>query len=179
MNPDPRVLALWRSLGIDAETVIRRRLPLHREARRLTPVGLGTDQRDKLLTPAAAAAWEALRQAADQDGVTLSIVSAFRSYEYQALLIRQKLERGRSLAEVLQFNAPPGCSEHHGGRAIDIGTPDCPPVDEAFERTPAYAWLSERARDFGFALSYPRDNRHGYLYEPWHWRFRKSRRGKG
>ena len=26
-----------------------------------------------------------------------------------------------------------------------------------------------RAGDFGFALSYPRGNRHGIAYEPWHW----------
>ena len=103
--------------------------------------------------------------------MVLSVVSAFRSYDYQALLIRQKLERGRTLAEILAVNAPPGCSEHHTGRALDIGTPGCPPVDEVFEQTEAYAWLQRHAGDCGFSLSYPRGNPHGYVYEPWHWRF--------
>ena len=35
----------------------------------------------------------------------------------------------------------------------------------------AVAWLRANADAFGFALSYPRDNPHGLVYEPWHWRF--------
>ena len=55
----------------------------------------------------------------------------------------------------------PGYSEHHAGTAMDIGTPDQPPAEESFEATPAFAWLHRRGGDFGFALSYPRGNRHG------------------
>ena len=169
---DQRYLAtLLGQLGIDPDEISRRALPLYRQARRLAPVGLGTDHRDKVLTPRAAQAWLKMREAAAADGVVLSVVSAFRSYDYQALLIRQKLGRGRTLAEILAVNAPPGCSEHHTGRALDIGTPGCPPVDEVFEQTEAYAWLRKHAGDCGFSLSYPRGNPHGYVYEPWHWRF--------
>lgn len=168
----PSVDALLLELGVDRAALRRRGLRRHAEARRLTPVGLGTDGRDKLLTPAAARAWLALRAAAADQGVTLLLVSAFRSAEYQAALLRARLARGDSLEAALTVNAPPGYSEHHSGRAIDIGTPGCGGLDEAFENTAAYAWLQREAAHFGFTLSYPRDNAQGYLYEPWHWCFR-------
>ncbi|HPF74253.1 MAG TPA: D-alanyl-D-alanine carboxypeptidase family protein, partial [Xanthomonadaceae bacterium] len=63
----------------------------------------------------------------------------------------------------------PGFSEHHSGNALDIGTPDEPPAEESFENTAAFDWLCENAPNFGFQLSYPRNNPHGIVYEPWHW----------
>jgi len=68
--------------------------------------------------------------------------------------------------------AAPGYSEHHGGRALDIGTPDEPPAEESFEKTAAFEWLQRNAEGHGFVLSYPRDNPHGIVYEPWHWCWR-------
>ena len=94
--------ALWRELGIDPATLHQRGVHVVRQASQLTPVGLGTDGRDKLLTP-----------------------SAFRSVDYQAALLRARLARGESIEQVLRINAAPGCSEHHSGRAVDIGTPGC------------------------------------------------------
>jgi LAS superfamily LD-carboxypeptidase LdcB len=42
-----------------------------------------------------------------------------------------------------------------------------------FENTAEYAWLRENAHNYGFILRYPREYRHvhGYIFEPWHWRF--------
>ena len=165
----PSVDELLVGLGITHSRLRRRGLRRYPEARRLVPVGLGTDGRDKLLTPIAAQAWLAMRAAAAQDGVTLLLVSAFRSPEYQMRLLRSRLDRGESLEQALTVNAPPGYSEHHSGRAVDIGTPGCGGLDEAFEATPAFAWLGANAAVFGFRLSYPRDNIQGYCYEPWHW----------
>lgn len=162
-------------LGADGDLVARRKLPAHPDARYLVGVGLGTDGRDKFLTPAAAAAWAAMRDAAGAQGVELLLISAFRSFDYQRKLIRYKLDKGRALDEVLAVNAPPGCSEHHTGRAVDIGFTGMPALEEAFETTPAFAWLRRHAADFGFRLSFPRGNRYGYLYEPWHWYFRGKR----
>ena len=42
-------------------------------------------------------------------------------------------------------------------------------LEEEFERSDAFAWLTRRAGEFGFRMSYPRDNPHGVAYEPWHW----------
>ncbi len=162
-------LACCAELGITAPMLRARRLRFFAEARRLTPVGLGTDGRDKLLAPAAARAWQAMREAAERDGIALLLISGFRSTDFQAALIRAKLQRGVSLDEVLRINAPPGYSEHHTGRAIDLGAAGCAALDAAFEQTAAYAWLSRNGLRFGFVLSYPRDNAQGFLYEPWHW----------
>lgn len=164
-----RIAALHRELGIDAAVIRKRGLRRHAEARALCAVGLGTDGRDKMLVPAAARAWQAMQAAASEDGIGLLLISAFRSVEFQASLIRNKLARGQTIAEVLVVNAPPGYSEHHSGRAIDIGVAGTAALDAAFEQTAAFAWLSARAASFGFRMSYPRDNREGYCYEPWHW----------
>ena len=82
-----RILATLQELGAEDDVVARRKLPVHADALRLTPVGLGTDGRDKLLTPPAGAAWLAMREAARMDGVELLLVSAFRSFDFQVALI--------------------------------------------------------------------------------------------
>jgi len=169
-----QVQGTLRELGADPTLLRSRGLPLFTEARQLHCVGLGTDGRDKFLAPPAAAAWLAMREAAAGDGVELLLISAFRSFAFQLALIRGKLAKGRSIAEILTVNAPPGCSEHHSGRALDIGSRDTPALEEAFEHTEAFAWLNGNARRFGFRLSFPRGNQYGYLYEPWHWCWVKS-----
>jgi D-alanyl-D-alanine carboxypeptidase len=110
-----------------------------------------------------------MRRAARHDGVELLVVSAFRSVEYQADVIRRKLEAGRAIDDILCANAAPGYSEHHTGRALDLATSGCPPLEETFELTPAFAWLEANAARFGYRLSYPRGNPWGIVYEPWHW----------
>jgi D-alanyl-D-alanine carboxypeptidase len=167
-----RIRAGFEQLGIDPALPRRRGLRAFAEARQLAFAGLGTDGRDKFLVPAAAAAWLRMQRRARAAGVELLLVSAFRSYDFQVALIRGKLAQGRTLDDVLGVNAPPGYSEHHTGRAVDIGTPGCPPLEEAFENTDAFRWLAAQARRFGFSMSYPRGNPQGYVYEPWHWRHR-------
>ncbi|MBV8062321.1 MAG: M15 family metallopeptidase [Nevskia sp.] len=169
-----KVATTLADLGADPTLLKRRRLPLHGEARSLVCVGLGSDGRDKFLAPSAARAWLAMRAAAHADGVDLLLVSAYRSFEFQLGLIRGKVARGRGIEEVLSVNAPPGCSEHHSGRALDIGAADTPALEEAFEHTPQFHWLEQHAGRYGFHLSYPRGNHYGYLYEPWHWCWRSG-----
>ena len=166
------VAELLRELGVKPVELRRRGLKRYAQARTLTPVGLGTDARDKLLRPLAAKAWFAMREAAAGEGIELLLISAFRSVDYQMHLIRSKLDRGMSIDDILRVNAPPGYSEHHTGLAIDIGSADVGALDEAFENTPAFAWLAANAGRFGFVMSYPRNNAQGYLYEPWHWCWR-------
>ena len=78
--------------------------------------------------------------------------------------------------EILEVSAAPGYSEHHSGRAIDLTAPGYAALEEEFENSPSFAWLRRNARRFGFALSYPRKNRHGIAYEPWHWCWHAERR---
>jgi D-alanyl-D-alanine carboxypeptidase len=166
-----RIAKIWARFGIPADYARTRGLPLQREAQRLVLVGRAPDDGKAVrLTPAAARAWRRMRAAAAADGVTLWPLSGFRSVARQTRIIRTNLAAGRPLDDLLRFVAAPGCSEHHTGRAIDIGSPDeGKHFEAAFEKTKEYRWLKRRAGEFGFRLSYPRNNPHGIGYEPWHW----------
>lgn len=172
----PHVLAALEGLGVSVALVRTRLLPMYLEAPLLVAAERDRNGREHLLAPAAARAWNRLTAAARSDGVDLAISSAFRSIERQTALIRRKLENGVNIETVLSVIAPPGFSEHHSGRAVDVTTPGCPALDVAFADTEAFRWLSLNASDFGFMLSYPEGNVHGYAYEPWHWCFHEVAR---
>ncbi|MCL7714360.1 M15 family metallopeptidase [Stenotrophomonas mori] len=159
-------------LGLDEGYADASGLSLVAEPSWLCFAGLDRYRRALWLTRAAAHAWRRLRTAAAADGIVLDAVSGYRSHAYQLGIFERKRARGLSVAEILTVNAAPGYSEHHGGNALDIGTPGEPPAEESFERTPAFAWLRAHAGDAGFHMSYPRDNPHGIVYEPWHWCWR-------
>ncbi|MCB5185784.1 D-alanyl-D-alanine carboxypeptidase family protein [Methylobacillus gramineus] len=167
-----RVNALMHELGIPRQIVTDRGLSLCLETEVLVEaVCKGKEGRLFLLEPEAASAWNMLQRSAKVDGIDLVLVSAFRSVDYQADIIRRKLQQGISLEVILSVSAIPGYSEHHTGRAVDIGTPESLSLDACFEQTSAFEWLSGHASNCGFVMSYPRNNRYGYIYEPWHWCF--------
>lgn len=114
-------------------------------------------------------AWLNMREAAKSEDVFLDAISGYRSCQYQKGIFERKLARGQTIKHILTVNAAPGFSEHHSGRAIDIGTTNEPAAEESFENTEAFHWLTTNAIKFKFKLSYPRDNAHGINYEPWHW----------
>jgi len=114
--------------------------------------------------------WLKMQKSAQIDGVILHIVSGFRSYDYQQAIIDRKLAKGFSLEDIKKVNAIPGMSEHHTGRAIDFTTEnEIEVLTESFENTHAFRWLTKNAHNFGFNMSFPRDNDFGFIYEPWHW----------
>src|SRR5207244_6883745 len=169
-----RIRSIFAALDISTDLIEARSLVLYPEAQELVVATVGADGRECRLTPAAAAAWSRMRAAALSDGVVLTIVSAFRSVDRQVEILREKLAQGASLAAILAVSAPPGYSEHHTGCAIDITTDGVAPFEVQFETTPAFRWLRANAARFGFVLSYPPGNRHGYQYEPWHWCYRAA-----
>jgi zinc D-Ala-D-Ala carboxypeptidase len=113
-----------------------------------------------------------LMAGAAADGEKLAVASAYRSYEEQ----RHSYE---SLTGVLgvdagRLSARPGHSQHQLGTAVDftnaaagykLGVP--------FARTSASRWLGHHAWEYGFVLAYPRgeEERTGYRWEPWHYRY--------
>ena len=165
---DARVAQTLAELGIPASYGVDRHMCSYGEAKELVSVGMDINGRDRRLTPHAARRWTELHSAAHQDGIALLLVSAFRSLEYQRHIFERKIRAGESLDRILKVNTPPGYSEHHTGKAVDLTTPDCPPLTAEFETTAAFAWLVQNAHRFGFAMTYPRENRFGIAYEPWH-----------
>lgn len=164
-----RVARILAGLGIPASFGADRNLPFFVEATELVPVGADIYGRERQLTPRAAHRWAELQSAARADRIELLLVSAFRSLDYQRQIFERKLAAGEPIEQILRVNAPPGYSEHHTGRAVDLTTPGCQPLEEEFEASPAFGWLVRNAHRFGFAMTYPRDNRFGIAYEPWHW----------
>lgn len=165
-----RLAKRWEKLGIPPDIAARASRRLQPEAKRLVSIGRAKDDgRILRLTSAAARAWRLMSAAATADGVTLLPLSAFRSVARQTLIIRRKLARGQRIADILRVSAVPGCSEHHTGRALDLGSPNHLRLEASFARTREFRWLKRHASDFGFHLSYPRNNRQGIAYEPWHW----------
>ena len=120
--------------------------------------------------------YEAMYNAAKEDGVTLTPCSGYRSYDLQKRNYNNKVayyeDLGYTKDEALEKAAtiimPPGSSEHNLGYAMDIVC-----VDEWFEDTDEFNWLMENAQDYGFILRYPKDKQDitKVTYEPWHWRY--------
>jgi D-alanyl-D-alanine carboxypeptidase len=160
---------LCLELGIPPDYGCRHRLRLQAEPAVLAAIGEDVFGREQFMLPAAARALREMLATAAGQGVVVQAVSAFRSVDYQAGLLRRKLDKGLSMAEILQVSAAPGYSEHHSGRAVDLTAPGFKPLEEEFELSDAFSWLEQHAGNFGFRLSYPRGNRHGVSYEPWHW----------
>ncbi len=103
-----------------------------------------------------------------QDGQSLLVISAYRSFGTQSVLkSAYKFNYGLGAN---QFSAEQGYSEHQLGTAIDFTTPKVGETFSGFSKTPEYAWLTKNAYKYGFILSYPEGNGY-YVYEPWHWRF--------
>ncbi|MCP9858287.1 MULTISPECIES: D-alanyl-D-alanine carboxypeptidase family protein [unclassified Cyanobium] len=130
-----------------------------------------------LLQPQAAGALEAMRAAAEADGIVLTVLSAYRSHGLQKqLFFDVKAERNQTSADRARVSAPPGFSEHSTGYAVDLGDGRLPATNlmESFENTDAYRWLDRHAARFHFVRSFPKGNRQGVIYEPWHWRFEGS-----
>lgn len=162
--------ALHAELGLDAEAYSRQvRLSAVPEPVQLEYAGRDCFGRPLWLAYDAAKAWARMQTAAASEDVRLQAISGYRSVHYQMGIFRRKSARGIPLNDILSVNAAPGFSEHHSGRAIDIGTPGEPAAMDSFEATAAFAWLQGHAANFGFRMSYPRGNAHGISYEPWHW----------
>jgi D-alanyl-D-alanine carboxypeptidase len=160
---------LHQELGIPEDYGQNAAPPVYDEAAELVEVGPNLVGRMQRLAPEAAEKWHAMVSEAGKIGIQLLIVSGYRGVGYQAALIRNKLEAGQAIEDILRVNAAPGHSEHHTGCAVDIATPGSRPLTEEFEDTDAFRWLESRAVEFGFSMTYPRDNPWGIAYEPWHW----------
>lgn len=109
-----------------------------------------------------------LLEDAKEDGIDLLVISAFRSFSTQATLKSNYRVTYGSGANA--FSADQGYSEHQLGTTVDLTTAAVGASFTGFDKTPAYAWLTDNAWKYGFVLSYPKGNTF-YQYEPWHWRY--------
>lgn len=110
------------------------------------------------------------------------VTSAYRSYDYQVLLFEKYVtdimttngvDREKAESIVTKTAARQGESEHQSGLCVDLIEYGKLNLDESFENTAAFEWLSQNAHKYGFILRYPKGKESitGYDYEPWHFRF--------
>ena len=95
---------LHAELGIPADYGAAGGPPVFEEAVELVEVGPNLVGRMQRLTPEAATQWTGMVAAADQVGIQLLIVSGFRGIDYQAGLIRKKIEAGTYRILTGEFN---------------------------------------------------------------------------
>ena len=126
------------------------------------------------MQPEAAAKLETMLAEARAVGISLDVISGFRSLEdQQYLFFDLKAERGQTAQTRAEVSAPPGYSEHHTGYAVDFVDLAQPATELSanFEQTQAFQWLEQNAPYYGFELSFPKENDQNVAYEPWHWRY--------
>ncbi|MGN0794996.1 MAG: M15 family metallopeptidase [Aristaeellaceae bacterium] len=109
-----------------------------------------------------------------ETGVTLKAVSGYRSYQRQATIYQNKLDRVGTREKADQYVARPGASEHQLGLAMDVGQKsDDVNLTSSFGKTKGGKWVAEHCWEYGFILRYQEgwEDVTGYAYEPWHVRY--------
>lgn len=123
--------------------------------------------------------------AAEKDGITLVVISAYRSFQKQRenfddyidRLIYEGYDREEAAKITASQIALPGESEHNAGVSIDVINKDWykthDDITDDFENTAEFEWLYENSWKFGFILRYHKDKSDitGFDYEPWHYRY--------
>jgi LAS superfamily LD-carboxypeptidase LdcB len=112
---------------------------------------------------------------AKSEGVDLSIVSGYRSYQTQIDTYNYWLKMNNGNTSLVDtFSARAGHSQHQLGTAIDFSTNEIgDKLGDEFSNTKASKWLSQNAYKYGFVISYPKgyENITGYKHESWHYRY--------
>ncbi len=120
----------------------------------------------------------AMCAAAEADGVTLLVISSFRTRAKQTSLYNNQINKMRARypnlsqseieAKAGTVSAYPGTSEHELGLAIDFNS-----VEETFDKTEQFRWLQAHAEEYGFVMRYAKEKESitGIIYEPWHYRY--------
>lgn len=119
------------------------------------------------LTPEMQSAFNEMKAAAKADGLSLTIVSGFRSYNTQKGLYNRYVNAD-GVAAADTYSARAGHSEHQSGLAADLNY-----VNDAFAWSAEGIWLADHCYKYGFILRYPqgKSDETGYKYEPWHFRY--------
>jgi LAS superfamily LD-carboxypeptidase LdcB len=141
--------------------------PLYRAVDPKTLVGVkhtGEPGQTFRLTAATADAFRKLRDAGLAAGHKIWISSGYRSPEHQTKLFSRSVLKYGSEAAARKWVAK--FSEHATGQTVDfdLGIPNSSENARsgAFQRLPAWQWLSVAAPDHGWTP---------YPAEPWHWTF--------
>lgn len=152
---------------------------------------------NRLLHKGVIADFTGLQSAAKQQGFTLHIASAFRSFERQLMIWNNKysgvtkildkdekpidinkVTEEEKLFQLLHWSALPSASRHHWGTDIDVYDPTLLPKNQTLQlQKSEYVaggyfseltdWLNQHCQQFGFYRPY-QCYQGGVAEEPWH-----------
>ena len=132
-----------------------------------------------------------MKDAAENDGIKIKLISGFRDFYRQQTIWNNKykkfteeflLDGPSAIQEIIRFSTIPGTSRHHWGTEIDV-------IDENFKNeknlliakkyeeggifNSLKKWMDKNSEKFGFYIVYDDDiNRPGFEYEPWHYTYK-------
>lgn len=117
-----------------------------------------------------------LNQATKKDEEILENLENAEEGQEESLYAQDDGEKNARNSEQLMPKRPilAGESEHQTGLAFDFWDGSIEPVDaQTYDAYSLSLWLKENAYRFGFILRYPKDQEEktGYDYEPWHYRY--------
>ncbi|MBE5786295.1 MAG: D-alanyl-D-alanine carboxypeptidase family protein [Clostridiales bacterium] len=132
-----------------------------------------SSMKDGELRKAASDAVNAMFDAALEDGYTLYVKSAYRSYGTQNTMYQNRLERYGYDDGLVAY---PGSSDHQTGLGVDVLNYEWTQKDgmnEKFALEAEAKWMAEHCHEFGFVIRYMEDKEDitGIKYEPWHLRY--------
>lgn len=127
------------------------------------------------------AAFEKMAAAAQQEGVSLRVISGGRNFNMQKAIWEKKWNARRpnfksdkeTALDILRYSSMPGTSRHHWGTDLDINSLE-PSYFASGKGKKEYEWLQKNAANFGFCQTY--DNKEnagrlGYSEEKWHYSY--------
>lgn len=114
-----------------------------------------------------------LFEGALDDGVTLYLKSAYRSWQTQNTMYYNRLERNNGKDD--GWVSKPGASDHQTGLGCDVVPRSWrdKAMNEEMAATEECQWMADHCAEYGFILRYPADKEDvtEINYEPWHLRY--------
>ena len=112
--------------------------------------------------------------AAKEDGCTLYVKSAYRSYQTQNTMYYNRLERNNGRDD--GWVSYPGASDHQTGLGLDVlnyAWTQKDGMNAEFGNAKEAQWMAEHCHEYGFVIRYQQDKQEitGINYEPWHLRY--------
>ena len=110
---------------------------------------------------------------AKEQGITLYVKSAYRSYQTQRTMYNNRLEKNNGKDD--GWVSYPGASDHQTGLGLDVLNYEWTQKDgmnAEFAKAKEAQWMAEHCHEYGFIIRYMEDKQEitGINYEPWHLR---------
>ena len=121
--------------------------------------------------------WKALvamSDAAREDGYNLYLKSAYRSWQTQNTMYKNRLKKNKGKDDGWVSKA--GASDHQTGLGCDVIPKSwikAKGMNSKMAKEPECQWMAEHCQEYGFILRYPEDKEEitEINYEPWHMRY--------